>query len=398
MRKPKPKRKSAVSGSASSGTRKTSEKAESKKRDDRKPKAKSGTRRPATKLKKGGPGPTTSSPPPEFSSAGKDAQSEVSASRGLWTPEELEASLSRIRDFSDFLVEKDLQEGSFPHSTTKQTVGDPTTDRSPYPDPVWGSEDCSRIEPLRKLLNTTSNALLNVIRLSNGKRAVRVARLLISNLVATLQQIQLFLNDREKCALFEADIHKRFEFPALVSAFPSENSKQHRIILEELKLAGNLPFAIDPRRPLVPINHLLIRILLWIDINRRNRFSPYLKVAPDLQALGKQNINLWEAVIEFHLDFFQSHGETIWKKSASRFELRFPKHRLPSDGSDPYQRYRSNWIRTLILCGAPVGDVTEWPEFKAILEKGTDTNVKSKSTLYNRVKHKVLESFRGLMS
>ncbi len=58
----------------------------------------------------------------------------------------------------------------------------------------------------------------------------------------------------------------------------------------------------------------------------------------------------------------------------------------------PREHYRENECRRLLDQSGLAGDLTEWPEFKRIMEEGKDKLAKTPKGLYTRIKGKVLEA------
>ena len=250
---------------------------------------------------------------------------------------------------------------------------------------------------LGSVLESVLNALVDVIKQGNGEQAARALRLLSDRLLFVLNAIKSLSKSVRKRELFKNDAQGRLECPSLLSRFTKENLNAEKFVLKELDLGGRLPFKITPQQPYTPQTILAMKIVMWIDAEKLWRHSPYVKVVPALGDFCSKNQTDWDKVIAFHLDYFQSPGKKRWKLRASEFHLEDNHEPDEGDGSTPDERYRQRAIRHLENNAGPVGDITESPEFKCILNGYAKSKVKSEAQRYSILKHKVIDAARGLM-
>ena len=250
---------------------------------------------------------------------------------------------------------------------------------------------------LGSILESVLNVLVDVIKQGNGEQAARALRLLIDRLLFVLNEIKRLSKNDWKRELFKKDAQGRLEYPSLLSRFTKENLGAEKFVSEELHLGVRLPFNIDPRKPYTPQCILAMKIVMWIDTERSWRDSPYLKVAPNLGDFCTANTNAWENVIAFHLDYFQSPGEKRWREYVSEFQLE--DNQEPDEGDDllPEERFRRGALLHVNRNCGPVGDITESPELKSILDGCSKRRTESEAKRYNILKYKVIDAVRGLM-
>jgi hypothetical protein len=250
---------------------------------------------------------------------------------------------------------------------------------------------------LGSILESVLTVLVDVIKQGNGEQAARALRLLIDRLLFVLNEIKRLSKNDWKRELFKKDAQGRLEYPSLLSRFTKENLGAEKFVSEELHLGVRLPFKIDPRKPYTPQCILAMKIVMWIDTERSRRYSPYLKVAPNLGDFCTANTNAWEHVIAFHLDYFQSPGEKRWREYVSEFQLEDDQE--PDEGDDllPEERFRRGALLHVNRNCGPVGDITESPELKSILDGCSKRRTESEAKRYNILKYKVIDAVRGLM-
>ena len=226
--------------------------------------------------------------------------------------------------------------------------------------------------------------MLDVVKHGNGEQATGTFRLLMDEIVYSLEQVNYLL--KEKRDIIRNYARSKIEFPILMSRFTTQNPKTINLVLRQMDLAGALNLKIEKNNLYSDYTKCAVKIVLWISTERLRPSSIYRRIVEDLHTkdfCGK-NDSAWAAVIKFHLDYFQS-----------------PKKRWQSVAQNLNQSLegviRDTEIKHLQDNCGPFRMITEMPKFKELLIKGRDSNVKTELDLFNRVKNKIIKAARDLM-
>jgi hypothetical protein len=311
--------------------------------------------------------------------------------------EDLDAIQNKLSGTASVLKDLDRWDNRAPDPAYEIAVVDAATGAETIEHRAWSSVAMDSRTALNRLLRMTLDALLDVFEHSGGDETRFLFGSFTDDLLMALNAIKRLATDKKKRLLVQDEARKRVEFPFLISIFKKENTDYSNFVLKRLQLGAGLPFVIDPRKPYTDYTLLGMQIVQWIDSQRlhfwkkndwRTSDSVYRKIDPNLdeKEFRQGNRTAWEKVIAFHLDYFQAPKERR-KKTASECRLDAEYEQREADRSRMFG----------IDSFSPFGEIAKMRAFRTILESGRDSNVKSESELYNRVKHKVLTATLGLM-
>lgn len=313
-------------------------------------------------------------------------------------PPDLPPLLEKIRATARLWTSLDAWDASPERTDHRGYAINPATGFSTTEYTAWTIAAQQGEEALSSLAQATLGSLLHVIKNGEGGQAARALGALINALVVVLNEMKMLLMDERKRPLFQNVAKSRLEFPSLISIFTKENLHAETRILRTFKLGHELPFKLDPRKPSTAQTRWAMNIVMWIDREKSRHTSAYRRVAPDLGDFCTANAKAWDRVIKFHLDYFQSPGESRWKKWLFEYRLEDEEEFEDPDGMTPAERYRHSQILHVIRNSGPVGDITTIAELKKILAGYDLKKIANESGRYNILKSKVTEAASALMS
>jgi hypothetical protein len=284
----------------------------------------------------------------------------------------LKKNLKRVRPYRPLLVpEHELPEDeeAFAPGITKNTK--------------------KALDSIDLILEKAVDSIFDVLESTTGREARYAAQLLVDRLTRATEKLLLYAKRPSHPAIRRIAM-ERVGFPSVIS-LSRKITNDYEDSVRNLSLGRRLPFRVDPRTTYTPYTRLAMQIVSFINVNRRRKDSIYRKFIPDLHEKDfvQKHSRVWDKVIGFHLDAFQSPRSRRMKLAEQHFGTPV-RDVLESRLSAEEKR---NYVRSSDL--NPFGAITAMLEFR--YRDGKKVTIKREGEFYNRVKHKVIDAALALM-